>query len=171
MCYFLGCRTPEKSGKFCIYTHLDILLFYMFFHICSTCQCDFLLHFYQPLNNELLGVLTPVAFCHALGHVMSNVSFAAVAVSFTHTVKGLSFISPIIIFFNEKMPKNTPNLLGIYWMMNVVFMFRCDNFEAVTHFVVVFSLGALLQCCRFSVYSWTTNPFHTLAFSCSSRVR
>lgn len=33
-------------------------------------------------------ILTPVAFCHALGHVMSNVSFAAVAVSFTHTIKG-----------------------------------------------------------------------------------
>ncbi|KAI4328537.1 hypothetical protein L6164_020883 [Bauhinia variegata] len=42
-----------------------------------------------PLNKELLGLLTPVAFCHALGHVMSNVSFAAVAVSFTHTIKAL----------------------------------------------------------------------------------
>lgn len=42
-----------------------------------------------PINKELLGVLTPVAACHALGHVMSNVSFAAVAVSFTHTIKAL----------------------------------------------------------------------------------
>ncbi|KAL3830621.1 hypothetical protein ACJIZ3_019423 [Penstemon smallii] len=42
-----------------------------------------------PMNKELLGLLTPVAFCHALGHVMSNVSFAAVAVSFTHTIKAL----------------------------------------------------------------------------------
>lgn len=42
----------------------------------------------QPMNKELLGLLTPVAACHALGHVMSNVSFAAVAVSFTHTIKG-----------------------------------------------------------------------------------
>ncbi|KAL0296856.1 UNVERIFIED_CONTAM: Triose phosphate/phosphate translocator TPT, chloroplastic [Sesamum radiatum] len=42
-----------------------------------------------PIDKELLGVLTPVAFCHALGHVMSNVSFAAVAVSFTHTIKAL----------------------------------------------------------------------------------
>lgn len=42
----------------------------------------------QPIDKELLGLLTPVAFCHALGHVMSNVSFAAVAVSFTHTIKG-----------------------------------------------------------------------------------
>jgi len=41
------------------------------------------------MNKELLLLLTPVAFCHALGHVMSNVSFAAVAVSFTHTIKGI----------------------------------------------------------------------------------
>lgn len=42
-----------------------------------------------PINGQLLGLLTPVAFCHALGHVTSNVSFAAVAVSFTHTIKAL----------------------------------------------------------------------------------
>ncbi|XP_054809918.1 triose phosphate/phosphate translocator, chloroplastic-like [Prosopis cineraria] len=42
-----------------------------------------------PIDKELLALLTPVAFCHALGHVMSNVSFAAVAVSFTHTIKAL----------------------------------------------------------------------------------
>ncbi|KAI8020454.1 hypothetical protein LOK49_LG04G03084 [Camellia lanceoleosa] len=41
-----------------------------------------------PINKELLTVLTPVAFCHTLGHAMFNVSFAAVAVSFTHTIKG-----------------------------------------------------------------------------------
>ncbi|KAL9246334.1 hypothetical protein vseg_019881 [Gypsophila vaccaria] len=42
-----------------------------------------------PINKEMLLLLTPVAVCHALGHVMSNVSFAAVAVSFTHTIKAL----------------------------------------------------------------------------------
>ncbi|XP_039055398.1 triose phosphate/phosphate translocator, chloroplastic-like [Hibiscus syriacus] len=42
-----------------------------------------------PIDKELLVLLTPVAFCHALGHVMSDVSFAAVAVSFTHTIKAL----------------------------------------------------------------------------------
>jgi solute carrier family 35 protein E1 len=34
-------------------------------------------------------MLIPVSICHALGHVMTNVSFAAVAVSFTHTIKAL----------------------------------------------------------------------------------
>eukprot|EP00250_Pteridium_aquilinum_P011138 c19859_g1_i1 orf=444-1793(-) len=42
-----------------------------------------------PLSKQLFGLLLPVAFCHALGHVMTNVSFAAVAVSFTHTIKAL----------------------------------------------------------------------------------
>lgn len=42
-----------------------------------------------PIDQETWMLLTPVAFCHALGHVMTNVSFAAVAVSFTHTVKAL----------------------------------------------------------------------------------
>ncbi|XP_057464078.1 triose phosphate/phosphate translocator TPT, chloroplastic isoform X1 [Actinidia eriantha] len=42
-----------------------------------------------PMDSKLLKLLIPVAVCHALGHVTSNVSFAAVAVSFTHTIKAL----------------------------------------------------------------------------------
>ncbi|XP_071721439.1 triose phosphate/phosphate translocator, chloroplastic-like [Rutidosis leptorrhynchoides] len=42
-----------------------------------------------PMDSNLLKLLIPVALCHALGHVTSNVSFAAVAVSFTHTIKAL----------------------------------------------------------------------------------
>ena len=37
-----------------------------------------------------------MAVCHGIGHVTSNVSFAAVAVSFAHTIKGASFL-PIYI--------------------------------------------------------------------------
>ncbi|WOH11872.1 hypothetical protein DCAR_0831368 [Daucus carota subsp. sativus] len=42
-----------------------------------------------PIDADLLKLLIPVAVCHALGHVTSNISFAAVAVSFTHTIKAL----------------------------------------------------------------------------------
>ncbi|KAK7252124.1 hypothetical protein RIF29_35860 [Crotalaria pallida] len=42
-----------------------------------------------PIDSNQLKLLIPVAVCHALGHVTSNVSFAAVAVSFTHTIKAL----------------------------------------------------------------------------------
>jgi hypothetical protein len=42
-----------------------------------------------PIDGELFKLLLPVSVCHALGHVMTNVSFAAVAVSFTHTIKAL----------------------------------------------------------------------------------
>ncbi|KAL1537840.1 triose phosphate/phosphate translocator, chloroplastic [Salvia divinorum] len=41
------------------------------------------------IDGNLLKLLIPVAVCHALGHITSNVSFAAVAVSFTHTIKAL----------------------------------------------------------------------------------
>jgi solute carrier family 35 protein E1 len=45
--------------------------------------------FMQPIDGDLIKLLIPVSICHALGHVMTNVSFAAVAVSFTHTIKGM----------------------------------------------------------------------------------
>lgn len=42
-----------------------------------------------PMNSTVLKQLIPVAVCHAIGHVTSTVSFAAVAVSFAHTIKAL----------------------------------------------------------------------------------
>ncbi|KAK1693896.1 hypothetical protein QYE76_010593 [Lolium multiflorum] len=42
-----------------------------------------------PINSTILKLLLPVAVCHAIGHVTSTVSFAAVSVSFAHTVKAL----------------------------------------------------------------------------------
>lgn len=48
--------------------------------------------FVQPIDSDLLKMLILVAVCHALGHVTSNVFFATVAVSFTHTIKGDSFV-------------------------------------------------------------------------------
>ncbi|TVU18574.1 hypothetical protein EJB05_34681 [Eragrostis curvula] len=42
-----------------------------------------------PINSTILKPLIPVAVCHAIGHVTSTVSFAAVAVSFAHTIKAL----------------------------------------------------------------------------------
>ncbi|CAM0144411.1 unnamed protein product [Urochloa decumbens] len=42
-----------------------------------------------PINSTLLKLLIPVALCHGIGHITSNVSFAAVAVSFAHTIKAL----------------------------------------------------------------------------------
>ncbi|CAI9087388.1 OLC1v1021445C1 [Oldenlandia corymbosa var. corymbosa] len=42
-----------------------------------------------PIDGNLLKLLIPVAVCHGIGHITSNVSFATVAVSFTHTIKAL----------------------------------------------------------------------------------
>lgn len=63
----------------------------MLISVCSVgCLCDWLVFLVsvQPIDSNQLKLLIPVAVCHALGHVTSNVSFAAVAVSFTHTIKG-----------------------------------------------------------------------------------
>ncbi|CDP00507.1 unnamed protein product [Coffea canephora] len=71
-CCLLPCQLGDWSTKTC-------------------CEFHFLLTrllFILPIDRELFALLAPAAFCHALGHVMSNVSFAAVAVSFTHTIKG-----------------------------------------------------------------------------------
>lgn len=43
----------------------------------------------QPINKEELGAIAGPAAMHAIGHVAANLSFAAVAISLTHTVKTL----------------------------------------------------------------------------------
>jgi solute carrier family 35 protein E1 len=42
----------------------------------------------------------PVAICHAIGHVTSTVSFAAVSVSFAHTIKGAATILVLLCSFS-----------------------------------------------------------------------
>ena len=44
---------------------------------------------YEKPDKEFLKAVTLPAFLHAFGHCLTNVSFAAVAVSFTHTIKTL----------------------------------------------------------------------------------
>eukprot|EP00238_Polyblepharides_amylifera_P011356 CAMPEP_0196598744 /NCGR_PEP_ID=MMETSP1081-20130531/94483_1 /TAXON_ID=36882 /ORGANISM="Pyramimonas amylifera, Strain CCMP720" /LENGTH=402 /DNA_ID=CAMNT_0041924463 /DNA_START=97 /DNA_END=1305 /DNA_ORIENTATION=+ len=44
---------------------------------------------FEAPDKTFLHGLGLVAFCHAVGHSLTNVSFASVAVSFTHTVKTL----------------------------------------------------------------------------------
>eukprot|EP00210_Caulerpa_lentillifera_P000091 g87.t1 len=45
--------------------------------------------FGRPINKEELGKISGSAVMHALGHIAANVSFAAVAISLSHTVKTL----------------------------------------------------------------------------------
>lgn len=62
--------------------------------------------FMQPIDMDLIKLLIPVSICHALGHVMTNVSFAAVAVSFTHTVKGMWLLSRVAcnyVWWDQKL--------------------------------------------------------------------
>lgn len=43
----------------------------------------------QPINKEEFGKVFGPAAMHAIGHIAANISFAAVAISLTHTVKTL----------------------------------------------------------------------------------
>ncbi|KAL6766344.1 TPT3 [Auxenochlorella protothecoides x Auxenochlorella symbiontica] len=45
--------------------------------------------FERPITTEELGAISGPAAMHAIGHVAANLSFAAVAISLTHTVKTL----------------------------------------------------------------------------------
>jgi len=43
----------------------------------------------QPVTKDEFGKIFGPAFMHAIGHIAANISFAAVAISLTHTVKTL----------------------------------------------------------------------------------
>lgn len=43
----------------------------------------------QPVTKKEFGTIFGPAFMHAIGHIAANISFAAVAISLTHTVKTL----------------------------------------------------------------------------------
>ena len=68
----------------------------------------------QPVDSNLLKLLIPVAVCHALGHVTSNVSFAAVAVSFTHTIKG-DTRKALLYIFSKFLGRNFFPFLFVLW--------------------------------------------------------
>jgi solute carrier family 35 protein E1 len=57
-----------------------------------------LVKYQKPSNSFLKGALF-VAMFHGVGHVVTNVSFATVAVSFTHTIKTLEPVFSSIISF------------------------------------------------------------------------
>ena len=52
--------------------------------MCSLCFME------QKPDSAFMKGVTLVALFHAIGHSLTNVSFASVAVSFTHTIKSKS---------------------------------------------------------------------------------
>ena len=53
----------------------------------------------QPITKEEFKLIFPPAFMHAAGHVAANLSFAAVAISLTHTVKTLEPVFNVIMSY------------------------------------------------------------------------
>lgn len=66
---------------------------------------------YEQPDKDFLKALTLPAFLHAFGHCLTNVSFAAVAVSFTHTVKTLE---PVFTSIGSYMVTGTVYPLPVY---------------------------------------------------------
>ena len=63
----------------------------------------------QPINKEEFSTIFGPAAMHAVGHVAANLSFAAVAISLTHTVKTLEpafnvALSRIFLGTNTPLP-------------------------------------------------------------------
>jgi len=85
--------------------HLIVGLFIMGFFWGSK-----LVEYEQP-DKEFLKALSLPAFLHAFGHCLTNVSFAAVAVSFTHTVKTLE---PVFTSIGSYLVAGTVYPLPVY---------------------------------------------------------
>lgn len=85
--------------------HLIVGLFVMAFFWGSK-----LVEYEQP-DKDFLKALSLPAFLHAFGHCLTNVSFAAVAVSFTHTVKTLE---PVFTSIGSYMVTGTVYPLPVY---------------------------------------------------------
>ncbi|KAK3282768.1 Aminopeptidase 2 mitochondrial [Cymbomonas tetramitiformis] len=66
---------------------------------------------FEKPESKTLNTMTAVAFCHAVGHCLTNVSFAAVAVSFTHTVKTLE---PVFSSIGSYLVNGTVYSLPLY---------------------------------------------------------
>jgi solute carrier family 35 protein E1 len=66
---------------------------------------------YEQPDKDFLKALSLPAFLHAFGHCLTNVSFAAVAVSFTHTVKTLE---PVFTSIGAYMVTGTVYPLPVY---------------------------------------------------------
>ncbi|CEG01787.1 Triose-phosphate transporter domain [Ostreococcus tauri] len=85
--------------------HLFVGLFIMAFFWGSK-----LVEYEQP-DKDFLKALSLPAFLHAFGHCLTNVSFATVAVSFTHTVKTLE---PVFTAIGSYLVAGTVYPLPVY---------------------------------------------------------
>ena len=93
----------------------------------------------QPINKEEFSTIFGPAAMHAVGHVAANLSFAAVAISLTHTVKTLEpafnvALSRIFLGTNTPLPVVTtliPIMVSRYLLpmvtsLNPILVSRCS---------------------------------------------
>jgi len=99
-------RSVDPARRFVSAVHLGVGLIIMTFFWTTK-----LVKFEKP-DAEFLKAVTLPSFLHAFGHCLTNVSFAAVAVSFTHTIKTLepvfTAIGSFMVGCRRLIPRLTP---------------------------------------------------------------
>ena len=95
--------------------------------LCFVLWCNFNLQrfFPQPISKQEFGSIFWPASMHAIGHIAANLSFAAVAISLTHTVKTMEPVFSVVLS-KLLLGQNTPApVLGTL----VPIMVRHKNFS------------------------------------------
>jgi len=127
----------------------------------------------RPITGEEFKAIFPPAFMHAAGHVAANLSFAAVAISLTHTVKTLEPVFNVIMSYLCMGQGTAPAVLvtllpimgGVAYASASDLSFNWAGFNSAMISNLTFSLRAVLSKQNMKniknlgstgIYAWTT---------------
>lgn len=107
--------------------------------------------FGRPINKQEFGTVFPPAAMHALGHIAANISFAAVAISLTHTVKTLEpafnvVLSQLILGVSTPLPvvaTLVPIIVGVGMASAGELSFNWEGFLSAMASNVTFAFRAV----------------------------
>lgn len=129
--------------------------------------------FERPITKDEFKLIFPPAFMHAAGHVAANLSFAAVAISLTHTVKTLEPVFNVAlsyIFMGTVTPPTVlltliPIMAGVSYASAADLSFNWQGFNTAMISNLTFGFRAVLSKQNMKnikslgstgIYAWTT---------------
>eukprot|EP00873_Tetraselmis_striata_P001940 jgi/Tetstr1/422204/TSEL_013056.t1 len=129
--------------------------------------------FERPITKDEFKLIFPPAFMHAAGHVAANLSFAAVAISLTHTVKTLEPVFSVALsylFMGTVTPLPVlatliPIMAGVSYASAADLSFNWQGFNTAMISNLTFGFRAVLskqnmknikQLGSTGIYAWTT---------------
>jgi len=127
----------------------------------------------RPITGDEFKLIFPPAFMHAAGHVAANLSFAAVAISLTHTVKTLEPVFNVVlswIFMGTVTPPSVlitlvPIMAGVSYASAADLSFNWAGFNGAMISNLTFAFRAVLSKQNMKniknlgstgIYAWTT---------------